>query len=162
LNFGDAISSVENIPDYSQMLDSKRPFLQVYGIPTPKGSGKILIMIFGNLALTGLLKTPQLDVYVDASFNCCPKPFLPCLILMIYDQCTSSYIPILYALMTSKCKEAYWHVFNLIMVISKWKIQVHIYCTDCKVALIKEANICLAAQTEESILDVFFTSSRLG
>ncbi len=70
-----------------------------------------------NPALTGLLKIPYLDVFVDATFDCTPNPFSQCLIFMIYDHSTSSYMPILYALMTSKCKEAYWHVFNRIYAI---------------------------------------------
>ena len=36
LNFGDAISTVENVPEYNQMTDSKRSFLQVsMSFPNP-------------------------------------------------------------------------------------------------------------------------------
>ena len=114
LNFGDAISTVENTPDYYQMIDNEHSFLQVsMTFPNPVvRENPIRIMIFGNPGLTGMLKTPCLDVFVNATFDCTPHPFLQCLIFMIYDHSTSSYIPILYALMTSKCKEAYWHTFN--------------------------------------------------
>ena len=70
------------------------------------------IMIFVNHELLGLLKLLQLDIYVNATFDCVPHPFTQCLIFMIYHQETSSYVPIVYALMNSKCKEAYWHVFD--------------------------------------------------
>jgi hypothetical protein len=117
LNFGDAISTVENTPDYYQMTDNERSFLQVsMTFPNPVvGENPIRIMIFGNPGLIGMPKTPSLDVFVDATFDCTPHPFLQCLIFMIYDHSTSYFIPILYALMTSNCKEAYWHTFNQIV-----------------------------------------------
>jgi hypothetical protein len=104
------ISTVESTPDYLQMVDSEREFLQVSMVfPHPKeGEDQIWVMIFRNPGLTGLLKTPQMDVYMDATFSCCPNPFSQCLIFMIYNHTTSSYVPILYAFMMSKCKEAYW------------------------------------------------------
>jgi hypothetical protein len=111
-NFGDPISMIENTPEYNSMQDSDLPFLQAsLNFANPKrGKDRIRIMIFANPALLGMLKIPALDVFVDATFNCCPNSFYQCLIFMIYDHATSSYVPILYALMTSKCKEAYWQV----------------------------------------------------
>jgi hypothetical protein len=91
------------------MADSEKEFLQLSMVfPHPKeGEDQIWIMILRNPALTGLLKTPQLDVHVAATFSCCPNPFLQHLIFMINEHLTSSFIPVLYALMTSKYKEAY-------------------------------------------------------
>ena len=60
---------------------------------------------------------------------------------MIYHRETSSYVPIVYALMDSKCKEAYWHVFNQIVVLSQWKLQVKTYCTDFERALLDQMQI---------------------
>jgi hypothetical protein len=159
LNFGDAISTAENTPDYSQMADSGREFLQVSMVfHHPKeGEDQIWITIFGNLALMGLLKTPQLDVYVDATSSCCPNPFSQCLIFMIYGHTTSSYVPILYALMMSKYKEAYWHVFNQVVVIFKWKIQVRTYCTNYEIALMKEADIAFGGTNGGTHIGCFFT-----
>ena len=140
LNFGDAIFTVENVPEYNQMIDSKRSFLQVsMSFPNPvDGEDPILIMIFGNPGLSGMLKTPGLDVFVDVTFDCTPNPFLQCLIFMIYDNSTSNCVPILYILMTSKCMEAYWHAFNQIVAISKWQIRVRTYYTDFEIAMMKQ------------------------
>ena len=144
LNFEDAISTVENVPEYNQMIDSKRSFLQVsMSFPNPvDGEDPIRIMIFGNPALSGMLKTPGLDVFVDVTFNCTPNLFSQCLIFMIYDHSTSNCVPILYILMTPKCMEAYWHAFNQIVAISKWQIRVHTYCTDFEIAMMKQNVTC--------------------
>jgi hypothetical protein len=77
-NLGDLISTVENTPEYSKMSDSALPFLQVsMNLANPKiGEEQIRIMILGNPALIGTLKNPGLDVFVHATFNCVPKPFL--------------------------------------------------------------------------------------
>ena len=117
----DPISMIENTPEYNSMQDSDLPFLQAsLNFANPKrGKDRIQIMIFANPALLGMLKIPALDVFVDATFDCCPNSFYQCLIFMIYDHATSSYVPILYALMTSKCKEAYWQVFNQVVVLSQ-------------------------------------------
>ena len=60
---------IENTPYYMQMADSEGPFLQASMlVPNPVvGESPIQIVIFGNPALTGLLKTPYLDVFVDAA-----------------------------------------------------------------------------------------------
>jgi hypothetical protein len=99
---------IKNTPENNSMQDSDLPFLQAsLNFVNPKhGEDRIQMMIFANPALLGMLKTPGLDVFVDATFDCCPKPSYQCLIFMIYDHAMSSYIPILYALMTLKCKEA--------------------------------------------------------
>jgi hypothetical protein len=158
LNFGDAVSTVENTPDYYQMADNERSFLQVsMTFPNPVvGENPIRIMIFGNPGLIGMLKTPFLDVFVDATFDCTPHPFLQCLIFMIYDHSTSSYVPILYALMTSKCTEAYWHVFNQIVAISQWTIKVCTYCTDFEVAMMKEMDVMFGGPGGGTHIGCFF------
>jgi hypothetical protein len=46
-------------------------------LANPKiGEEQIRIMILGNPVLIGTLKNPGLNVFVDATFNCVPKPFL--------------------------------------------------------------------------------------
>ncbi len=56
---GNTISTVKNTPDYSQMKDSKRPFLQFSGTwPHPeKTAENMRLMVFGNPSLIPLLKT---------------------------------------------------------------------------------------------------------
>jgi len=77
LNFGGAVSAVENTPDFYQMSDIKRSFLQVsMTFPNPVvGENPGRIMIFGNPGLIRMLKTPCLDVFVGATFDCTPHPF---------------------------------------------------------------------------------------
>jgi hypothetical protein len=111
-------------------------------LANPKiGEEQIRIMIFGNPALVGMLKNPRLDVFLDAAFDCVPTPFLQCLIFMMYDHATSSYLPIMYALISSKCKEAYRHVFNQIVALLQWKINVRTYSTGYKMALMEQMDV---------------------
>ncbi len=59
---GNTISTVKNTPDYSQMKDSKRPFLQFSRTwPHPeKTAENMSLMVFGNPSLIPLLKTQGL------------------------------------------------------------------------------------------------------
>jgi len=140
------------------MTDSKRSFLQVsMSFPNPvDGEDPIRIMIFGNPALSGMLKNPGLDVFVDATFDCTPHPFSQCLIFMIYDHSTSNYVPILYILMTSKCMEAYWHAFNQIVAISQLSIKVRTYCTDFEVTMMKQMDIMFGGPGGGTHIGCFF------
>ena len=75
---------------------------------------------------------------MDATFSCAPHPFYQCLIIKIYDHSTSSYMPILYMLMSHKTEAL--HAFSQLVVLSNWKIDVHMYCSDFEAALIKDLN----------------------
>ena len=74
---------------------------------------------------------------------------------MIYDHATSSYLSILYT-MSSKCKEEYWHVFNQIVVLLQWKINVKTYCTDYKMALMEQMDVQFGGHNEGTHVGCFF------
>jgi hypothetical protein len=158
MNIGDKISTVENSREYNRDPVTEMPFLQSSmrcPNPDPK-EDHLKIMLFANHELLGYLKLRDLDVYVNATFNCVPHPFTQCLIFMIYDMATSSYVPIVYALMDSKCKEAYWHVFNQIIVLSGWKLQVKTFCTDFERALFDEMKTQFGGKDGGTHIECFF------
>jgi hypothetical protein len=101
LGLGDTISTVNDTKNYWLMSDMTRPFLQHSGVwPHPDGSGEYMrTMVFGNPALISLLKNIQLDIFVNATFDCVPSPFYQCLIVMVYHNKTSMFVPVLYALL---------------------------------------------------------------
>ena len=112
LGFGNAIGTVEKV--YAGMRDSDRRFLQCsawYPHPTDV-TDAMRIMAYGNPALFRLLKIPGLDIYMDATFSCCPAPFKQCLIIMVYDHSCSAYVPVMYILMTHKVSRID-HSFNI-------------------------------------------------
>jgi hypothetical protein len=79
-------------------------------------------MVFGNPALISLLKNIQLDIFVDATFDCIPYPFYQCLIIMVYHNETSTYIPVLYALMMHKNEMLYWRVISVVVDCLEWTV----------------------------------------
>ena len=102
LGMGDTISTFENNLEYLQMNNAEWSFLRFSAtLPVP-GDEKdhMHYMIFCNPELIRLLKMPQVDLFIDATFDCCPHPFYQCLIIMVYDPTTSYYVPVLYCLMT--------------------------------------------------------------
>ena len=133
LNQGNAISLIEDDPNYSRMKDSKFSFLRYDAcFPNPDDETKDMmrIMVFGNPELLRLLKSPGLHLYMDATFDCCPDPFYQCLIIMIYEPTCSHYVPVMYILMTNKNETSYWHAFNQVIVQSRWTLIVSTYTTD--------------------------------
>ena len=140
LNHGDAFRSVEN-SHYALMTDSNRPFLQHHScIPDRNEPGKWQrIMVFSNPSLTPKLEVADVDLYLDATFDCCPAPFYQCLIVMIFSREHSAYVPIMYILMTHKTQELYWHAFSQVVVLSNWKIKVRSFTSDFERAIINAA-----------------------
>ena len=143
LGFGNIITTITDTPQYRLMTDCERPFLQAFGTyPHPEDPKEYMrMMIFANPSLLSLLKTPQLDMYVDATFDCAPRPFYQCLIVMVYNHETSSYVPVLYSLMSHKNKALYWHVFQGIIYCSGWEIKAKTYTTDFERALLNQMAI---------------------
>jgi hypothetical protein len=98
--------------------------------PHPDKSDVMMrLMIFVNPALLGLLNG-VVDLFIDATFSCVPAPFYQCLIIMVFDPSTSHYLPVIYALMTHKVQELYWQMFNQLIVLTKWKMQVRTFTSD--------------------------------
>ena len=96
MNGGDAFHTLDN-SNYVLMTNTKQPFLHYNAtFPNLKVPGTFdRIMIFGNPSLFGLLRIAKCDLYIDATFDCCPSPFYQCLIIMILHKETNVYVPIL-------------------------------------------------------------------
>ena len=137
LGLGDAITTVTNVREYRMMKDTERPFLQAYGcFPHPEDPKEFMsMMVFGNPTLIQMLKVTGLDIFVDATFDCTPRPFYQTLILMTYHEETESYVPVLYALMTHKNSMLYWIVLHQFIVTSGMNLRVRTYTSDFEIAL---------------------------
>jgi hypothetical protein len=140
LGLGDAITTVLNTPLYRMMSDQGRAFLQAFGsYPHPDDPNEFMcMMVYGNPSLIPMLKQRGLDIFVDATFDCTPKPFYQTLILMIFHEETESYVPVLYALMTHKNANLYCAVFSSFIVCSGWKMKVRTFTSDFEIALFTE------------------------
>ncbi len=100
LGLRNAISTVENTPDYKLMTDTKRPFLHCFAcFPHPEQHDiNMHFMVFSNPTLLGLL-LGLVDIIVDATFTpYTPSPFLQCLIFMVLNNQTSLFVSVIYAL----------------------------------------------------------------
>ena len=133
LGQGNSISTLENVMDYSKMPNMDRPFLHhLMCSPHPDKSDVMMrLIIFANPALLGLLNG-VVDLFIDATFSCVPAPFYQCLIIMVFDSSTSHYLPVVYALMKHKVQELYWQMFNQLIFLTKWKMQVRTFTSDFK------------------------------
>ena len=132
---GNNLSTIEST--YSMMKDMDRAFLHFTGSwphPTEQAK-KMKMMIFGNPALINLLRAPMVDLFVDATFRCCPKPFEQCLIVMVYEHYTRSYVPVFYILMTNKFESQYVQAFFQVSQIVGQKLNVRTYTSDFERAL---------------------------
>jgi hypothetical protein len=143
LGLGNSISTIENTLEYSSMKDAAWAFLRYSAsMPVPNQEDKSMkFMVFGNPELIRLLKMPQVDLFMDATFDCCPHPFYQCLIIMVYNSTNSYYVPVLYILMTKKNEHLYWHAFNQVIVQGDWQVEVGTYTTDFERALMNQAEI---------------------
>jgi len=136
LGQGNSISTLENVMDYSKMPSKDRPFLH-HSMCSPhpdKSDVMMCLMIFANPALLGLLNG-VVDLFIDATFSCVPAPFYQCLIIMVFDPSTSHYLPVVYALMTHKVQELYWQMFNQLIFLTKWKMQVRTFTSGFELAM---------------------------
>lgn len=85
-NGGDDINAAERKP-LSNVLDSHHPFLHGnHGFPD--GAKWQRFVIFGNPTHIKLLKYKSLDIFIDETFKCVPKPFYQCVIAMVHDAGT--------------------------------------------------------------------------
>ena len=96
-------------------------------------------MCFANPVLLTLLMSAKLDIFIDATFSMTPSPFYQTFIVMVYDRQTMMYVPVMYFLMTHKVQELYMHVFQQIIVLSKYRINVNSYTSDFERAIINAA-----------------------
>ena len=135
-------------------------------VPNPDDeTSSMLCMAFGNPELLVYLKTPGLDLFIDATFDCIPKPFYQCLIIMVYDHMWNAYVPVMYILMTRKCEPLYWEAFNQVVVESCWKLKICTYTTDFERGLMNQAAVqslyCHRGQ-EERLYEMGFLRVLVG
>ena len=148
MNGGDAFCTLQN-STYALMTDTDRPFLQHNGVyPNFKTPGTFeRILVFGNPSHFGLLQLTNLDIYIDATFDCCPCPFYQCLIVMAFHQETNVYVPLLYILMTSKTQELYCHALNHVVSLSDWKLHVNSYTSDFELAIMNSCKLIFGRES---------------
>ena len=136
MDFGDKFRAVECL--HNVMSDSDHPFLHYHASFPDRSNPKELmrLMVFANPTLIPLLKSKKLDIFVDATFDCCPAPFYQCLIVMVFDDQTGLYVPVVYILMTHKNDELYWEAIARIPVLVDFKLDCHSFTSDFERALI--------------------------
>ena len=57
----------------------------------------------------------QVQMWVDGTFSCVPKPFYQCMIILVFDDVLEIYIPVAYILMTGKTDSCYYHAFQMLL-----------------------------------------------
>ena len=144
LNNGDAFQALLS-SKLIYMTDSNRKFLQFnacYPEINAKGSTSLnRLMIFGHPLLIELLKDGRVDLFIDATFDCCPHPFYQCLIIMAFDKRTDVYVPVLYILMSNKSEALYYQALCQVAILSDHKLDVHSYTTDFERAIINSCEL---------------------
>ncbi len=138
MDFGDKFRAVECL--HNVMSDSDCPFLHYHASFPDKSNPKELmqLMVFANPTLIPLLKFKKLDLFVDATFDCCPAPFYQCLIVMVFDDQTCLYVPVVYILMTHKNDELYCEAIARIPVLVDFKLDCHPFTSNFERALIDD------------------------
>ena len=123
------------------MKDTGQPFLHLNATLLHPEDETILMrfMCFANPVLLTLLMSAKLDIFIDATFSMTPSPFYQTFIVMVYDRQTMMYVPVMYFLMTHKAQELYVHVFQKIVVLSKYRINMNSYRSYFERAIINAA-----------------------
>ena len=122
------------------MKDTGRPILHLNAmLPHPEDETMMQFMCYANPVLLTLLMSAKLHIFIDATFPMTPSPFYQTFIVMVYDRQTMMYVPVMYFLMTHKVQELYMHVFQQIIVLSKYRINVNFYTSDFERAIINAA-----------------------
>lgn len=94
------------------------------------------ILIWATNETLSLLRYNS-HVFIDGTFNSCPKDYSQCLIIMTYDLGTESFIPCVYALMSSKHEYLYSVVLHEIIFLLEFKWMPKFITCDFEIALIK-------------------------
>jgi hypothetical protein len=81
-----------------------------------------------------------IDAYVDGTFQCVPKGFYQCLILMIFDPTSQLYVPVVYCLVFTKHTDAYWHFFDCVILASDRLFFPATITCDFELGLLKAIN----------------------
>lgn len=82
------------------------------------------------------LQYENVNVFIDATFKCCPVGFKQCLVVMVYCVPHDMYIPAFFVLMTGKEENLYHHAFQNIISACNWKAFYKTVTSDFEVALL--------------------------
>lgn len=131
---------IRSFPLNSCLGDDERPFLQFFSEIAVDGKFEKII----GWALPDLIfeaKYPELNVFIDCTFSCCPKGYSQCLIFMIYSVPHDLYIPVFYVLMTAKKKDLYNHVLQSIISAADWRLFAKSVTCDFEPALLEAVGL---------------------
>ncbi|OQR86158.1 putative cleavage induced protein [Achlya hypogyna] len=73
-------------------------------------------MGFAHPSLVSKLKYSGLSLFIDGTFRVCPKPFVQCVIVMMYNPAYDSYLPVISVLMDAKDNWAYWEMLHQVKI----------------------------------------------
>ena len=126
-------------PQYAQISENDtRFFLQFHTVTSIEA--KLLRQIgWAHPELLAILKHKSLELFIDGTFRCTPKPFYQCYILMAFDPETDEFLPIYFTLLESKSEWTYWMMLNNIICSTHLKIDAESITLDFEEAAIKAA-----------------------
>ena len=138
LGAGDVFRTVEHAI-YKNTKDTGQPFLICnLAIPHKTDHTKMdRLMGFAHPALLGLLNG-NVNLFVDTTFSCTPRPFYQTLIVMTFDQQTQYYVPVMWFLMMSKCASLYFEAFHHVISNTDWHLHPVTITADFERALVLE------------------------
>jgi hypothetical protein len=124
------------LPNLSQVsADDHRLILKFNNIREIEGE-LIRVTGFAHPDLLYYLLYPGINLYIDGTFRCVPKPYYQCLIIMVYDHASNLYLPVFYVLTTKKNQWSYWYVLNEIIISCQTKLSPAIIHCDFEKSLI--------------------------
>ena len=123
---GDAVEKART-PEYQTVsMSDKRRFLQTalhYNLPSDGIDDELrTILIWSHPELLVMLRRQRLRLLIDCTFACVPRPFMQCMIVMLYDDETDIFVPVVYSLLDTKAQWAYWHVLHFLLVLTETKL----------------------------------------
>jgi hypothetical protein len=108
---GDWTGLIFKHPLSSASETDTRSFLQFY-LQVLVDDVMTKIIGWGHPDLIHLMKYGPVYTFIDCTFNCCPKGFYQCMIIMVYDPSTNMYVPVFFVLLQTKKQLAYWHAIS--------------------------------------------------
>jgi hypothetical protein len=117
------------------LTSNRMTFFLGYVTPLFEGTVKHKLGLWGHPALFSMLKRPQVQLFIDATFRLVPKPFRQLLIIMLKDTDRDLYVPAFYILMSGKTKFLYLQALGLLKLRVGSKVSPGSVCCDFEVAL---------------------------
>jgi hypothetical protein len=129
-------------PQYYYLTEHcKRRFLQIvmkYPLPSDSLSSQPhQLLLWSHPELLVMLRRESTKLFIDGTFYCVPKPFIQCVIILLYDAETDLFMPVSFALVDSKAQWTYWHLLHFLFVFTECKLDPKSVTCDFEVALFK-------------------------